>query len=58
MLGGVEPEVRCLDPQAGVVRQHRRRSALGLTQGSTDDAVVGDRLVEAVLAQHDVAGCR
>ena len=47
--GGRDAEVGRLDAQGGVVRHHRRRALLGLTEGGADDPVVRARRVEAVL---------
>ena len=49
MLGGDHAEVGGLDPQGGVVRQHRRRAPLGLTERGADDPVVRVRRVEPML---------
>ena len=49
MLGGDHSEVGGLDPQGGVVGQHRRRTLLGLTEGRADDPIVWARRIETVL---------
>ena len=49
VLSGGDPEVGGLDPQRGVVGHDRGRAPLRLSEGGTDDAVVGGHRIEAVL---------
>ena len=51
MLGGVDAEVRGLDAERGVVRQHQRRTVRSLPERGADDPVVGAGGVESVLVQ-------
>ena len=51
MLVGDEPHVGRLDTQCSVVGDHTGRGRAGLAEGSSDDAVVGNLGVEAVLDQ-------
>ncbi len=55
MLGGVDAQVSCLDPQGGVVADHGGRTEVGLSDRRTDDAVVGHARIESVLDQQVLA---
>ena len=55
VFGGVDAEVSGLDPQRGVVADHRGRAEVGLADRRADDPVVRDRRVEPVLDEQVLA---
>ena len=55
MLGRGDAEVGSLDAQRGIVGDHRRRPASGLTQRRADDPVVGAGRIEPVLDEEVLA---